>query len=161
MYPLSNSSFSYTFNLANSMGVILYSHLEICVIPGCSSMVNSTCQCGGMLGKSSRNTSKNSQTTWISSSFYTVIWYTEDGATKDSDSWSATMPWTGESKCITRAAVSSSALCVFIQPISNIISIPRRSRTIKLGLYIFSAKLRGVFTTICLVIIFPPGVLNI
>jgi hypothetical protein len=49
MKPLSNSSFNCVFNSANSLGVILYYRLDIGVIPGCSSMVNSASRFSGIL----------------------------------------------------------------------------------------------------------------
>jgi hypothetical protein len=86
MYPLSKSYFNCTFNSANSLGVILYSRMEIGVILGYNSMLNSTSRSGGMSGKLSEKTSGNSQTTWMSSRFWAVVWWTEGGATEGCDS---------------------------------------------------------------------------
>jgi hypothetical protein len=74
MKPLSINSFNCTFNSANSLGVILYGHLEMGVMPCCSSMVNSTSQYGGMPGKSSRKTSGYSRAIGISSRLGAARW---------------------------------------------------------------------------------------
>jgi hypothetical protein len=57
------------FDSANSLGVILYGHLEIGAVSGYNSMVNSISRSGGMSGKSSGNTSRNSWPIGISSRF--------------------------------------------------------------------------------------------
>ena len=55
--PLSNNSSSWTFNYLSSIGTILYGVLEIGVVVGTKSIVNSTSLFGGKLDKSSRKTS--------------------------------------------------------------------------------------------------------
>jgi hypothetical protein len=51
--PLSNKSFSWIFNSANSSRDILYGALEIVDVPGCNSILNSMALSGGILSKSS------------------------------------------------------------------------------------------------------------
>jgi hypothetical protein len=63
--------------LARSGGDILYGALAIGVVPGCNSILNSMALSGGIPGNSSRKTSKNSQTTWISSSLLSTTWCKE------------------------------------------------------------------------------------
>jgi hypothetical protein len=72
MKPLSSSSFNCTFNSANSLGVILYGHLDIGDVHGCRSIVNFTSRSGDMPSKSSGKTYEYSQATGISSRLGTV-----------------------------------------------------------------------------------------
>src|SRR4051812_33055565 len=67
MKPLSNKASSWVLRSANSCGAILYGRLEIGVVPGIRSTMNSTHLSGGIPGSSSRNTSGKSRTTGISS----------------------------------------------------------------------------------------------
>jgi hypothetical protein len=161
MYPLFNSSFNCIFSSANSLGVILYDRREMGAIPGYNSIVNSTSRSRGMSGKSFRKTSGNSQVIGMSSRFWATVWCADTSGAGFDASYKVTLPCSGESKCTTRAAVSSNARCLLIQLISKITSIPYPSRMIKYVLYILPFKLRGGFTTTCLVTICPPGVLII
>jgi hypothetical protein len=161
MYPLSNSSFNYIFSSANSLGVILYVRLEIGAVPDCNSIVNYTSRFTGMPGKSFGKTSGNSQAIGISSRFWATVWCADAAGTGVDASYKVTLSCYGESKCITRASVSSNVRCLLIQLIPKITSIPCLSRTIKHVLYILRFKLRGGFTTTCLVTICSPGVLVI
>src|SRR3954471_10550473 len=65
--PLSNNASSWVLSSANSCGAILYRRLEIGVVPGIRSTMNSTALSGGMPGNSSGKTSGKSRTTGISS----------------------------------------------------------------------------------------------
>ena len=69
MKPKSSSSCSYSFNSFNSIGAIRYGALEIGLEPGNRSIENSIFLSGGNPDKSSRNTSRNSFITGMSSSF--------------------------------------------------------------------------------------------
>src|SRR3954464_7276403 len=66
--PLSNKASSWVLSSANSCGAILYGRLEIGVVPGIRSTMNSTALSGGIPGSSSGKTSGKSRTTGISSS---------------------------------------------------------------------------------------------
>src|ERR1041385_3963874 len=68
MKPFANEASSWVFSSANSGGAILYGRLEIGVVPGIRSTMNSTHLSGGIPGSSSGKTSGNSRTTGISSS---------------------------------------------------------------------------------------------
>jgi hypothetical protein len=61
--PLSYKSWGWIFNSANSICVILYEALATGYVPGYNSILNSMALLGGILGKSSANTSGNSWTT--------------------------------------------------------------------------------------------------
>jgi hypothetical protein len=61
----SSNSCSCFFNSVNSAGGILYRLLDIGAVPGCNSTANSMSRSGGILGNSSRKTSRYSQTTGI------------------------------------------------------------------------------------------------
>src|SRR3954464_16009640 len=67
MKPLVSKASSWIFNSANSCGAILYGRLEIGVVPGIKSTMNSTHLSGGMSDSSSGKTSGKSRTTGISS----------------------------------------------------------------------------------------------
>src|SRR3954471_3098359 len=67
MKPFANEASSWVFSSANSCGAILYGRLEIGVVPGIRSTMNSTHLLGGMPDNSSRKTSGKSRTTGISS----------------------------------------------------------------------------------------------
>ena len=69
MKPLSSSSCNYAFNSLNSAGAIRYGALEIGLEPGNRSIENSISLFGGNPDKFSGNTSGNSLTTRMSSSF--------------------------------------------------------------------------------------------
>jgi hypothetical protein len=92
MNPLSNNSFNYILNSANSLGAILYGHLEIGATPGCSSMVNSISQSRGMPGKSSGNTSRNSRTTEILSRLGGVRWWSGETITRGDERCRTVIP---------------------------------------------------------------------
>jgi hypothetical protein len=80
-----------------------------------------------------------------------TIWCADASGTGVDASCKVTLPCSGESKCTTQAAVSSSVRCLLIQLIPKITAIPCPSRTIKHVLYILPFKLRGGFMTTCLV----------
>src|SRR3954462_3415924 len=67
MKPFANESLSWIFSSANSCGAILYGRLEIGVVPGIISTMNTTHLSGGIPDSSSGKTSGKSQTTEISS----------------------------------------------------------------------------------------------
>src|ERR1043165_2196793 len=67
MKPFANETSSWVFSSANPCGAILYGRLEIGVVPGIRSTMNSTSLSGGMPGSSSGKTSGKSRTTGISS----------------------------------------------------------------------------------------------
>src|SRR4051812_27696908 len=67
MKPFANETLSWVFSSANSCGAILYACLEIWVVAGITSTMNSTALSGGMPGSSSGKTSGKSRTTGISS----------------------------------------------------------------------------------------------
>src|SRR4051812_38367922 len=69
MKPFANEASSWVFSSAISCGAILYGRLEIGVVPGIRSTMNSTHLSGGMPDSSSGKTSGKSQTTRISSRF--------------------------------------------------------------------------------------------
>src|SRR4051812_23898286 len=67
MKPFANKASSWILSSANSRGAILYGRLEIGVVPGIRSTMNTTHLSGGMPSRSSGNTSGKSRTTEISS----------------------------------------------------------------------------------------------
>src|SRR3954471_12627303 len=67
MKPFANEPSSWVFRSANSCGAILYGRLEIGVVPGIRSTINSTHLSGGIPDNSSGKTSGKSRTTGISS----------------------------------------------------------------------------------------------
>src|SRR3954469_20507659 len=67
MKLFANKASSWIFSSANSCGAILYGRLEIGVVPGIRSTMNSTHLSGGIPGSSLGKTSAKSQTTVISS----------------------------------------------------------------------------------------------
>src|SRR3954471_17583839 len=85
MKPFANETSSWVFSSANSCGAILYGHLEIGVVPGIRSTINSTHLLGGIPGSSSGKTSEKSRTTGIlsrsgrGSTFKVCIWILELG----------------------------------------------------------------------------------
>src|SRR3954469_8137425 len=85
MKPLSNKASSWVLSSANSCGAILYGRLDIGVVPGIRSTMNSTHLSGGTPDSSSGKTSGKSRTTGISSrsgsgsTFRESIWVLELG----------------------------------------------------------------------------------
>src|SRR3954466_8429570 len=85
MDPFANEASSWVFSSANSCGAILYGRLEIGVVLGIRSTMNSTHLSGGIPGSSSRKTSGKSRTTGIysrsgrGSTFKVCIWILELG----------------------------------------------------------------------------------
>src|SRR3954471_10494209 len=67
MKPFANEASSWVLSSANSCGAILYGRLEIGVVPGIRSTMNSTHLSGGIPDSSSGKTSGKSQTTGLSS----------------------------------------------------------------------------------------------
>src|SRR4051812_10725174 len=67
MKPFANEASSWIFSSANSCGAILYGRLDIGVVPGIISTMNSTHLSGGIPGSSSGKTSGKSRTTGLSS----------------------------------------------------------------------------------------------
>src|SRR3954469_5249191 len=67
MKPLSNKASSWVLSSANSCGAILYGSLEIGVVPGIRSTMNSIALSGGIPDSSSGKTSGKSRTTGTSS----------------------------------------------------------------------------------------------
>src|SRR3954466_12110357 len=67
MKPFANETSIWASSSANSCGAIIYGRLEIGVVPGIRSSMNSTHMSGGMSGSSSGKTSGKSRTTGISS----------------------------------------------------------------------------------------------
>src|SRR4051812_13435755 len=85
MKPFANEASSWVFSSANSCGAILYGRLEIGVVPGLRSTMNSTALSGGIPGSSSGKTSGKSRTTGIfsrsgrGSTFKECTWVLELG----------------------------------------------------------------------------------
>src|SRR3954470_24325301 len=67
MKPFANETSSWALSSANSCGAILYGCLEIGVVPGIRSTMNSTHLSGGIPDSSSEKTPGKSRTTGISS----------------------------------------------------------------------------------------------
>src|SRR3954464_15258761 len=85
MKPFANETSSWALSSANSCGAILYGRLDIGVVPGLRSTMNSTALSGGIPGNSSGKTSGKSRTTGISSrsgsgsTFKDCTWFLEMG----------------------------------------------------------------------------------
>src|SRR4051812_21699260 len=85
MKPFSKKASSWILSSANSCGAILYGRLEIGVVPGIRSTMNSIDLLGGIPGSSSGKTSGKSRTTGISSrsgrgsTFKECIWVLDLG----------------------------------------------------------------------------------
>src|SRR3954468_14083225 len=85
MKPFANEASSWIFSSANSCGAILYGRLEIGVVPGIRSTMNSTHLSGGIPDNSSGKTFGKLRTTRISlrsgsgSTFKVCIWILELG----------------------------------------------------------------------------------
>jgi hypothetical protein len=94
------------------------------LIPGCNSILNSIALSGGIPGRSSGNMSRNSQITWISSSFSSATWYKDALMREIVGRWRMTLPCTSESRWTNRPAMSKTALCSFIQLIPKMTSSP-------------------------------------
>jgi hypothetical protein len=129
------------------MGVNQYGLLAIGAIPGYNSIFNSIALSGGIPGRSSGNTSRNSQTTWISSIFLSTMWCMDALMREISEWWRVTFPYRGEFRWTSRADMSSVALCHFIQLIPRMASIPWSLSTMRSVSNIRPTKSSGALRT--------------